>query len=101
MLKPAPLQGSFSPGTGDEAAVTAPHCAVSVFGAVWLTLYWRGLIAYTRSSASHVIFSFMLQKEKFFGCPICLQNPSMGRAKQRLLLTSATGYRAIVPGGVA
>lgn len=69
--KPAPLQGSFSPGTDDEAAVTAPHCPVSVFGGVWLTLYWRGLIAHSRSSASHVTFSFMLQRKKLFGCPIC------------------------------
>lgn len=72
LLKHAPLQGSSSPGVGDEAAVAVPHCPFPLFGDVCLTL----LLVYTSFSSSHGTFSFMLQKEKLFGCPICWQNPA-------------------------
>lgn len=71
------------------------------------SLYVWGYLAYTvleRINCLYKILSFsmtfniMVVKEKLFGCPVYWQNHSMGRAKQRLLLTSATGSAAIVPG---
>lgn len=96
--KQAPLVGSLSPGDG--VALTASHCpALDYIGCVQLATYWRGLIAYIRSSATFVTCSFMLQKKE----PFCLsylltkllQDPYFGRAKQGILLSSVSGYRVI------